>query len=176
MKYHRDVLAQIAIGDVLEYLRVGTGLSIEEVAKGLGLSTRRYGRIVTGERALTHTQALLAADLFGVGIDELRRLTGITLEQWEAQSLATSDELRRIHRARLHQLLLCMEREGMPGAAEARAWLERRYGASEADKPEGAAPGDAAGEALEGRRAGTGKAARGSPRDAARERRSMRDG
>lgn len=130
-----SIPARIAVGDALEFARVPSGLSISDLARAMRLSTRQYLHIVAGDRPLSFTEALLAADALRIAPGELARLVGQSLGAWDSALTPSFEDVRRIGRQRLFQLLVRLEREGNEDAGRARQWLERRYGALDA-KPE----------------------------------------
>ncbi len=123
-----SVLARIAVGDALEFARVPSGLTIDDLSHAMHLSLRQYLRIVAGDRLLSFAQSLLAADALGITAAELADLVEQTLGPWDRATPISYEDARRIHRWRMGQALACLEQEGNQEAGRAREWLERRYG------------------------------------------------
>lgn len=118
------VAAQIVTGHVLMELTIGSGRSMEEVAKSLGLTIHQLGRVIVGTRPLTFGQALRAADLFGLTIEEFAAMTQIQPRWWREGHAPSLAELERSGRQRVLVLARRLAAEGRPGAAEALAYIE----------------------------------------------------
>jgi plasmid maintenance system antidote protein VapI len=131
----------LAVGDALEFARVSASVSIAQLASAMRISPRAYFHIVAGDRALTFGQALRATDALAITTTELAKLVEASLGPWDRDSPATHDEVTRIHRRRMYQLLSRLEREDREGARHAREWLERRYNLVKDDISDAAEPG-----------------------------------
>lgn len=123
-----SIAARIAVGEALEFARVPSGLTIGDLAHAMRLSPRQYLRIVAGDRPLSFSETLLAADAVGITAAEFAELVEQTLGAWDSATPIRYEDARRIHRWRLSQVLARLEREGNEEAGRARVWLERRYG------------------------------------------------
>jgi hypothetical protein len=72
---------------------------------------------------------------------ELAKLVEASLGPWDRQNPATHDEVTCIHRRRMYQLLIRLEREDRDGARQAREWLGRRYDLGKDDTSDAAETG-----------------------------------
>lgn len=140
-----SVVARMAVGDALEFLRVSAGISMDELGAAMGTDDGGYGMVAVGNRPLLFTEALLAAHALGVSAAKLVEIFEQSFGPIERPIPPTAEEVAAVQRRRMRGLLIRLEGEGREGVREFREWLEENYllekGPTDGEEPSGSVDG-----------------------------------